>query len=117
MLSPTPIKENFHSTDHTPLVSVVLPTYNRSHLVIRAINSVLDQTYTDLELILVDDASNDEGGDGTVACCFGSDVSVFAETVCEECSANHGVGDEGGKCGCTESETEYDSGSVAENSF
>jgi glycosyltransferase involved in cell wall biosynthesis len=42
-----------------PIVSVITPTYNRAHLVGRAIRSVLDQTYEKFELIVVDDASND----------------------------------------------------------
>ncbi len=42
-----------------PLVSVVLPTYNRARLLRRAIKSVLDQTYANLELMVVDDCSTD----------------------------------------------------------
>lgn len=41
------------------MVSVIMPTYNRESKIKRAINSVLDQTYSDLELIVVDDGSVD----------------------------------------------------------
>lgn len=43
-----------------PLVSVVLPTYNRAATLERAIESVLNQTFTDFELIVIDDRSTDE---------------------------------------------------------
>jgi glycosyltransferase involved in cell wall biosynthesis len=44
------------------LVSVIIPTYNRGHLLKRAVNSVLQQTFRDFELIVVDDASQDNTG-------------------------------------------------------
>ena len=43
----------------TPLVSVVIPTYERATLVGRAMRSVLNQTMGDLELLVVDDGSRD----------------------------------------------------------
>lgn len=43
-----------------PSVSVVLPTYNRAALVVDAIDSVLRQTHSDLELIVVVDGSEDD---------------------------------------------------------
>lgn len=43
-----------------PAVSVVLPIYNGRQYLERAIGSILDQTITDIELILVDDRSSDD---------------------------------------------------------
>lgn len=42
-----------------PMVSIILPTYNRAHILRKSIDSVLAQTYTDFELIIIDDCSTD----------------------------------------------------------
>jgi glycosyltransferase involved in cell wall biosynthesis len=43
-----------------PFFSIVLPSYNRAHILPKTIGSVLDQTFTNWELIVVDDGSIDD---------------------------------------------------------
>ena len=43
----------------TPLVSVIIPTYNQAHYLVRALQSVLDQTYINWEAIVIDNYSTD----------------------------------------------------------
>ncbi|NMH25330.1 glycosyltransferase family 2 protein [Flavobacterium solisilvae] len=44
---------------NTPLVSIIIPTFNRTHLIGETLDSVLAQTYTNWECIIVDDGSSD----------------------------------------------------------
>ncbi len=46
--------------DQLPLISIVLPTYNGSKFIRSSIESCLQQTFTDFELIIVNDCSTDE---------------------------------------------------------
>jgi glycosyltransferase involved in cell wall biosynthesis len=46
-------------TNYNPLISVVIPTYNRERFIVEAVQSVFDQTYTNWEAIIVDDGSKD----------------------------------------------------------
>lgn len=60
----------------TPEISVVIPTFNRSEAVTRALHSVLDQGYTGHEIVVVDDGSSD-GTEARLAERFGDQIRFF----------------------------------------
>ncbi|TGE28274.1 glycosyltransferase family 2 protein [Hymenobacter metallicola] len=57
-----------------PMVSVIMPVYNGGHFLRPAIESVLHQTFTDFELLIVDDCSSD--GSRAVAQTYAADPRV-----------------------------------------
>lgn len=48
------------NTDNFPLVSIVIPYYNHNHYIAQTLDSVLDDTYPNKEIILINDGSNEE---------------------------------------------------------
>lgn len=52
-------RQDNQKTHHCPLVSVIVPTFNRPKKVIDALKSIMDQTYPRFEIILVNDAGSD----------------------------------------------------------
>ena len=59
ILAAMPDSWHGHDDQRTPTVSVILATFDRRELLIRAISSVQAQAYEDWELIVVDDGSTD----------------------------------------------------------
>ncbi len=61
----------------TPLVSAIIPTYNRASLVCQAIDSIMQQTYGRIEIIVVDDGSTDDTRQRLEA--YGSAIRVISQ--------------------------------------
>lgn len=69
---PLIITDNFQM-----LVSVIIPTYNREKTIERAVNSVLEQTWKELEIIVVDDGSTDRTEE--ILAVYGNKIRVIRQ--------------------------------------
>ena len=78
-----------------PLVSVIIPTYNRRWILAEAIESVLSQTFCDHELIVVDDGSTD--GTESLLKSFDDITVVFQENRGVSAARNRGIAQSSGK--------------------
>ena len=65
------------SRKEQPLVSVVIPVYNGANFLAEAIESALNQTYRNIEIIVVNDGSRDSGATREVAQSFGDRIRYF----------------------------------------
>ena len=80
--------------------SIIIPTYNRAAFLSKAIESVLAQTYTDWELIVVDDGSVDSTKD-VVAQYLDSRIRYIYQDNAERCAArNNGIAHTNGEYVC-----------------
>ena len=83
-------------TKRNPLVSVIIPTYNRGWIIKEAIDSILAQDYTEFELIVVDDGSTDHTSD--VLDSYGNDIKVlFQKNKGVSAARNRGIAEASGK--------------------
>jgi glycosyltransferase involved in cell wall biosynthesis len=79
-----------------PLVSVILPTYNRGWILTEAIDSVLAQDYKEYELIVVDDGSTDNTRE--ILDTYGQDILVLRQANKGVSAArNRGIAESGGQ--------------------
>ncbi len=77
-------------TSNTPLVSAIIPTFNRGWILREAVQSVLDQTYHPLEIIVVDDGSTDDTRE--ILRLFGDRITVlFQENKGVSAARNLGI--------------------------
>lgn len=60
-----------------PLVSIVIPVYNGANYMREAIDSALAQTYSNIEIIVVNDGSNDGGATHDIAKSYGDKIRYF----------------------------------------
>jgi glycosyltransferase involved in cell wall biosynthesis len=60
-----------------PLVSIVIPVFNGSDYVTLAISSCLNQTYSNIEVIVVNDGSTDQGATRAIAQSFGNRIRYY----------------------------------------
>ena len=65
--------------DFSPLVSIIIPVYNGSNYVREAIDSALAQTYKNIEIVVVNDGSKDNGATEQICLSYGDKIRYFAK--------------------------------------
>lgn len=65
------------STEFNPLVSIIIPVFNGANYMRHAINSALAQSYANIEIIVINDGSNDNGETDAIAKSYGDRIRYF----------------------------------------
>lgn len=64
---------------NTPLISIIIPVYNGSNYLAEAIDCALGQTYENIEVIVVNDGSSDEGKTEEIALSYGDRIHYISK--------------------------------------
>lgn len=70
-------RENFN-----PKVSIIIPAYNASRYINQAIDSALSQTYKNIEIIVVNDGSKDDGATERICLSYGNKIRYYKQRNC-----------------------------------
>lgn len=93
-----------------PFFTVIIPTYNRAHCILDSVQSVLRQSFTDFELIVVDDGSTDNTADILKSAAEVDEriKYIYQENAERSAARNHGIRLASGKYVCfLDSDDEY----------
>lgn len=75
-----------------PLVSIIIPVYNGSNYMREAIDSALAQTYPNIEIIVVNDGSKDDGATENIALSYGNKIRyIYKENGGVSTALNRGI--------------------------
>lgn len=66
-----------YSMKYQPKVTIIIPVYNGSNFLAEAIDAALSQTYTNCEIIVVNDGSSDNGASERIALSYGDKIHYF----------------------------------------
>lgn len=90
----------------SPLVSVIIPTYNCELYIAETLDSVLNQTFKDVEIIVVDDGSTDRTRE--IVAAYGQPVRLVAQSNAGVCTArNRGIREAAGRYVCLMDHDDY----------
>jgi len=67
------------NTTDVPLISIIIPVYNGSDFLSQAIETAVNQTYTNIEIIVVNDGSTDNGMSEKIALSYGDRIKYYAK--------------------------------------
>lgn len=97
---------NHYMTNAAPAVSVIIPTYNCERYIAETIDSILDQSFKDIELIVVDDGSTDRTPE--IVAAYGSRVRLVVQENARVCAArNRGINEAAGQYICLLDHDDY----------